>query len=90
MKITLATKRIQQSIKMHALHMAKQFQGQCRRRSKLGHGYIPNNNPGDDIDGFEKKIIFIFHRRIYFVAFLMSLSIDYIIQFFDEREPTLL
>ena len=75
MKITHAVKRIQQHIRMHVLYTAKHQFG--RRGSKLGHSYIPSNHPRDDIDGLRKIIIiiFIFHFRIYFVAYLISIRI---------------
>ena len=69
MKTINATKRIQQPMKMHVFYMAKQQFEQCRRGSKLGHGYVPGNHPRDDIEGFKKNMVFIFHLRIYFIAF---------------------
>ena len=46
---------------MHVHYMAKYQLGQCRRGSKLGNGYVPDNHHRD-IDGFTKKepTIFIF------------------------------
>ena len=73
MKITHATKCIQQLCIQHQkgiFYMAKHQFGQCLRGSKVGHGYVSDNRLQDDIDRFKKKpIIFIFHLRIYFVAF---------------------
>ena len=50
MKITHATKYIQQLIKMHIFYMSKHQFGQCSQGSKLGHGHVPGYHPGDDID----------------------------------------
>ena len=44
----------------------------------MGQNYVFGNQPRDDIDGFEEEpVIFIFHLRLYFVAFLMSPCISY-------------
>ena len=75
MKLMHATKCIQHPIKMHVLYMAKHQFELCCRGSKLEDGYVPGNLPRDEIDGFEKSIIFIFQIRIYFFAFLLSPSI---------------
>ena len=61
MKITHATKRIQQPIKIPVLDMANHQFGQCWRGSKLGQGYVPDNHPRDDIDGLKKKKQHNFH-----------------------------
>ena len=71
MKISQATKRIQQPIKIHVLDMVKHNFGECRRGLKLGHGYVLGNHPRDDIDGFKNKnIFFVVHLKIYIVVFL--------------------
>ena len=57
MKITHATKRIQQPLKMRLLYVAKHEIVQCRQGSKLGHGYVPGNHPRDDIDGFRITLL---------------------------------
>ena len=68
----MQTKRIQQPVKMHVLYTSKHHFGHCRRGSKLRHGYVPGDRLRDDIRRFKKNpIIFIFHLRIYFAAFLI-------------------
>ena len=57
---------------MHDLYMASI----STRRSKLGHGYFLGNHPLDDIGRFKKRpIIFILHLGIYFIVFLVLVSI---------------
>ena len=56
MKITHATKRIQQHIKMHVLYMANINLECADEDKKIGHGHVPGNHPWDDIAGFKVPI----------------------------------
>ena len=80
-KYTCNKKRIQKPIRKPVLYMTKRQFGQCWRGSKLDTVMCLVTTPEIILTSLEKKnIIFIFHLRIYFVAFLMSLSTCILLQ----------